>query len=157
MTHGTPDPTPDPLASDTTADDETPPHFERLLGDTVADPRLTAAARELRRDLIEQYAVDSAVDRAFVEGVVASYHLQQVLASWTAALAETLERQMFREIDGTPSSLSMQLLINRPYVDGGLRRVADQVALQERATRLLARNLAALRARARHPRASPDE
>ena len=137
-------PDPDPLHSGTA--DDIPPQFERLVGDGAPHPRLVAAALRLRRELLEQYDADSAVDCALVEGAATSYYLQQLLTTWTAGLAATVEREIFAERDPADYPLSLNLLSCQPF-DNALRRFSDQVVLQERATRLRARNLAALRAR----------
>ena len=140
-----PAPTPDLRPGDA-PDDDRPPQFARLLADDAADPRLAAAARELRRGLIEQYGADSPANRALVKGAVAAYYLQQVLAGWTAAFAEAVEREIFDSVDGSRANLPMTRF-TRLSMETGLQRVAEQMALQERAARLLARNLATLRDR----------
>ena len=134
--------------------DTHPPSFERMLADSSADPRLGAAALALHRELTEQYGADSAVDRALVESAAGSYYVQQLLTSWTAGLATLLERDLFRRIESESRPLSIHSL-SLPDYGNSLRRFSDQVVLQERATRNLARSLAALRKRARQSHKAP--
>jgi hypothetical protein len=120
-----------------------PDLLDRLLGGRQADPQLADAARERRRELVDEYGADSALTRAHADAAAASYFLNRKVTAWTAALADAIDDDLFGEDAGR---LPIQAISSAAFA-APFYRIAEQVRLQERTAKMLGRSLAALEER----------
>ena len=115
---------------------------EQEIGGRSADQGIAAAAAELRHELAERYGAETALQRVWLDGAVASYYLQQVLSRGTTTIINLVEQEYVGQVSGAGWD-GVRFLCD---LQAGVLfdRMAKQLELQERSAKMLNRYLAGL-------------
>lgn len=115
--------------------------IEELGARRLLDPKQMAVLSQLRRRLVEQHDPDDAAQTMLIDLAVFSYFNALRLQGWIGNMSLVVERELFGQ---NPLS-AVHGQVDGATIEDRLTRLGEQLlALQDRANRMMVRNLKAL-------------